>query len=97
MGLLATVKDGEEMKEFERKINPDVPVAVPQLPPPARHIIDNDGGEQGSRAARRRFISVSNGSRNQNFFSHFYVWGRYHFDKIKFTRNQSFRWCELQG
>ena len=45
VGLLATVKDGEEMKEFERKINPDVPVAVPQLPPPARHIIDNDGGE----------------------------------------------------
>ena len=95
MGLLATVKDGGEMKEFERKINPDVPVAVPQLPPPARHIIDNAGGEQGSRAARRRFISVSNGSRNQNFFAHFYVWVRYHFDEIKFTRNQSSRWCEL--
>ena len=77
-GLLATVKDGGEMKEFERKINPDVPVAVP-LPPPARHIIDNAGGEQG----RRRFISVSNGSRNQNFFAHFYVWVRYHFDEIK--------------
>ena len=45
-GLLATVKDGGEMKEFERKINPDVPVAVPPLPPPARHIIDNAGGEQ---------------------------------------------------
>ena len=42
-GLLATVKDGGEMKEFERKINPDLPVAVP---PPARHIIDNAGGEQ---------------------------------------------------
>ena len=45
-GLLATVKDGGEMKEFERKINPDVPVAVAPLPPPARHIIDNAGGEQ---------------------------------------------------
>ena len=45
-GLLATVKDGGEMKEFERKINPDLPVAVPPLPPPARHIIDNAGGEQ---------------------------------------------------